>query len=245
MDPSGRLPSELVVPPVAVPTPGPGGRNDEATRSPVDIDALSRDLLRRPTTSIVRNFYSDSPPADTQDPTGGPAARLDALVCHLRARRSAPLVLVGEAAGWRGARRTGVAFTSPYLSDGTGMREASAGVVQAALLGHGLDRDALLWNAFPWHPHPPGTEHANRAPGAGEVLAALPLLRQVVEGRRVVAVGRRAAAAAGRCLDEPVPGHADARPGAHAVAVRHPSHGGAAEFRSGLTAALVLFGPLG
>ena len=49
-----------------------------------------------------------------------------------------------------------------------------------------------------------------------EIEAGLPFARELARGRRVVAVGRCAEAALG------------------ATYVRHPSHGGAAEFRAGL-----------
>jgi uracil-DNA glycosylase len=71
----------------------------------------------------------------------------------------------------------------------------------------------LLWNVVPTHL---GTESSNRPPTAAEVAAGLPFARALAEGRRIVAVGRIAAAALG------------------AEYVRHPSHGGLAEFREGL-----------
>ena len=77
----------------------------------------------------------------------------------------------------------------------------------------GLEDDVLLWNVVPTHP---GTATSNRPPTRSEIEAARPFLAELVRGRRVVAVGRVAAAA----LDAPY--------------VRHPSHGGAAAFADGL-----------
>jgi uracil-DNA glycosylase len=65
-------------------------------------------------------------------------------------------------------------------------------------------------------PTHPGTASSNRAPTRAEVAAAEPFLVELVRERRVVAVGRLAAAATG------------------APYVRHPSHGGAAAFEAGL-----------
>ena len=49
------------------------------------------------------NFYRDG---------RGAAARRERLRGYLESRREAPLLLVGEAAGYRGARVSGIPFTS-------------------------------------------------------------------------------------------------------------------------------------
>src|SRR5438105_8645957 len=133
------------------------------------------------------------------------------LAAYLDSRAHAALVLVGEAAGYRGARISGIPFTSERQLTGDGPAEATATVVQRTLAEVGLE--ALCWNVVPTHP---GTPSSNRRPTRAEVAAARPFLEQIASGRRVLAVGRLAAAATG------------------APYVRHPSHGGAAEFRAGL-----------
>jgi uracil-DNA glycosylase len=149
---------------------------------------------------------------------GGEAAELRRLrlLQYLRARRSAPILLVGEAAGYRGARVSGLPFTSEAQLTGSGPGEATATVVHRVLGELGLERGVLLWNVVPTHPHRPGEPASNRRPTRAEVEASLPFLHELARGRRLVAVGRLAAAV----LDAPY--------------VRHPSHGGAREFRSGL-----------
>jgi uracil-DNA glycosylase len=122
-------------------------------------------------------------------------------------------VLVGEAAGYRGARISGIPFTSERQLTGAGPAEASATIVHRVLRGLGLEDDVLLWNVVPTHP---GTATSNRAPTRGEIEAARPLLETIVAGRTVLAVGRVAA----RALDAPY--------------VRHPSRGGARAFATGL-----------
>ena len=52
--------------------------------------------------------------------------RRDRLRTYLAAHASAEIVLVGEAAGYRGARISGVPFTSERQLTGTGPAEASA-----------------------------------------------------------------------------------------------------------------------
>ena len=144
------------------------------------------------------------------------AVRRQRLADYLDARLQAPILLVGEAAGYRGARVSGVPFTSERQLTGRGPAEASATIVHRILAELGLETCVLLWNVVPTHPHRLGDPQSNRRPTRAEIEASLPFLEPVGNGRRVVAVGRLAAAV----LDAPY--------------VRHPSHGGAREFRSSL-----------
>jgi uracil-DNA glycosylase family 4 len=151
------------------------------------------------------------------------ASRLlrERLRSYLDARRSAEFVLVGEAPGYRGARVSGIPFTSERQLTGAGPAEATATIVHRVLAALGVEDDVLLWNVVPTHP---GTEASNRRPTRTEIERATPFLREIVAGRRAIAVGRLAAAA----LDAPY--------------VRHPSHGGAAEFERGLRRAFATIG---
>ena len=135
------------------------------------------------------------------------------LDTYLRSRRHARFVLVGEAAGYRGARVSGIPFTSERQLTGSGPAEATATIVHRVLAELGVDEDVLLWNVVPTHP---GTESSNRTPTRAEIDAARPFLDHVAGGRRILPVGRVAERALG------------------VRGVRHPSHGGAAAFRSGL-----------
>jgi uracil-DNA glycosylase len=135
------------------------------------------------------------------------------LVEYLESRSGAPYVLVGEAAGYRGARVSGLPFTSERQVCGAGPAEATATIVHRTLAELGLDAEVLLWNVVPTHP---GTERTNRRPTRAEVREAMPFLEQIARDRTPIAVGRLAE----RVLGAPY--------------VRHPSHGGAAAFRRGL-----------
>jgi uracil-DNA glycosylase family 4 len=141
------------------------------------------------------------------------ALRRERLAGYLESRRSARFVLVGEAAGYRGARVSGLPFTSERQLTGSGPAEASATIVHRTLEELGLEEDVLLWNVVPTHP---GTATSNRAPTRAEVDASLPFLHELARGRRVVAVGRLAAAVTGLPY------------------TRHPSHGGAVAFAAGV-----------
>ena len=139
------------------------------------------------------------------------------LAAYLHDRRGAPILLVGEAAGYRGARISGLPFTSERQLTGTGPAEATATIVHRVLDELGIADDVLLWNLVPTHP---GTERSNRPPTCREIDDSAPFFAELASGRRLIAVGRLAP---GR-LGGPY--------------VRHPSHGGAAAFRAGLITAL-------
>jgi uracil-DNA glycosylase len=143
--------------------------------------------------------------------------RRERLEAYLDSRCGALLLLVGEAAGYRGARISGLPFTSERQLTGTGPAEATATIVHRVLADLGIEEAVLLWNVVPTHP---GTATTNRRPSRAEVEAALPFLKELARGRRTIAVGRLAHSA----LGDPY--------------VRHPSHGGSEAFRLGLAGVL-------
>jgi Uracil DNA glycosylase superfamily len=143
------------------------------------------------------------------------------LESYLERRVAATVVLVGEAAGYRGARVSGIPFTSERQLTGSGPAEATATIVHRVLAKLGVEDEVLLWNVVPTHP---GSETSNRRPTRAEVAAAGPFLDELTRGRVAIAVGRLAAAT----LEAPY--------------VRHPSHGGAAAFEQGLQLAFATIG---
>jgi hypothetical protein len=193
--------------------------------------------------AFVERLAAVPAPADAVNPYAGdgPAAlRRDNLALYLArlAVRRPGVLLVGEAPGYRGCAVTGVPFTSraillaepsPFGLFGAAAgfridekscaaREATATIVWTTLTT--LGELPLLWNACPFHPHPPGRPAANRAPTAAEVAAGEWAVRELLAlfgVGRVIAVGNRARVALGRW-------------GVPAAAVRHPSHGGKAPF---------------
>jgi uracil-DNA glycosylase len=150
------------------------------------------------------NFYREG---------GRAEIRRSRLLTYLRERETAPLLLVGEAPGYRGARVSGIPFTSERQLTGAGPAEASATIVHQVLAELGFEESVLLWNVVPTHP---GTPTSNRPPKAAEVAAGLPFALELARDRRVLAVGRVAEAVL------------------RAPYVRHPSHGGATAFAEGL-----------
>jgi uracil-DNA glycosylase len=153
------------------------------------------------------NFYRDGARAEV---------RRARLVDYLVARERAPILLVGEAAGYRGARVSGIPFTSERQLSGSGPAEASATIVRRVLQELGLEESVLCWNLVPTHPHIPGQPESNRPPTRTEIAAGRGFLDALAAKRRVVALGRLAERELGTSY------------------VRHPAHGGAAAFRAGL-----------
>ncbi len=125
------------------------------------------ETLAAATFGAAFNFYRDGAGADVR------RARLRA---YLESRADASLLLVGEAPGYRGARVSGVPFTSERQLTGSGPAEATATIVHRVLADLGLEEEALLW---------------------AEIEAGRPFLTALAHGRRVVAVGRVAGAALG------------------------------------------------
>jgi len=143
------------------------------------------------------------------------------LLSYLQAHADAVVVLVGEAAGYRGARVSGIPFTSERQLTGSGPAEATASIVHRVLARLGVEDEVLLWNVVPTHP---GSESSNRRPTRAEVEASAPFLDELIRGRVAIAVGRLAAAA----LEAPY--------------VHHPSYGGAAAFEEGLRRSFATIG---
>jgi uracil-DNA glycosylase len=160
--------------------------------------------LARTTVGATFNQYEASP------------QRRARLRDYLDARAPARWLLVGEAAGHRGARVSGLPFTSERQLSGGGPGEATATIVHRVLAELGAESEVLLWNLVPTHPHAPGNPASNRRPTRGEIEAAHPFLQRLARGRLVIPIGRLAQAELG---------------GAY---IRHPSHGGASDFRAAL-----------
>ncbi len=185
---------ELILHPVTAPIPA--------------VDSLIADLAVA-AIGTTCNMFHDSVP--------GAGERREWLRRYLTDRWDAPIVLVGEAAGYAGARLSGIAFTSVYQLGVGEQRELSASIVHRALAKLDAERTVLLWNTVPTHPHLPGQPRTNRTPTPAEVKAGAQFLGQITSGRLVVGVGRIAARQTG------------------ARYLRHPSHGGARAFAEGLS----------
>lgn len=204
------------------------------------IAALIADLAAATTPADATNQYAaDGPPGNAVR-----RANLQ-LALELALQRGPDLLLVGEAPGYNGARRTGVPFTSERLllagvgplgqfgaeqgfviatDDGRISSEQTATIAYRELGALGLF--AVGWNAYPFHPHRLGVPASNRPLRAAEIQAGLDFLRRargLFPALPVAAMGNSAARAL-TLLNIP-----------H-VKLRHPAQGGAAQFAQGLRA---------
>lgn len=149
------------------------------------------------------------------------------------------VLLVGEAPGYQGTRRTGVPFASefmlaggmpeaPFFTRHTGFRRAFQDShvhrePTSTIMWRTISRCEslpLLWAAFSHHPHEPGSPLTNRAPTRREVVEMLPMLERFItlfDINQILAVGNTAKAT----LD---------MLGINAQKLRHPSRGGATIF---------------
>lgn len=183
------------------------------------------------------NPWVDPCPGDTD--LNGPEARLERLARHLDC--DPEFLVIGEASGHLGMRRSAVAFTSerlllegsipripPPLGRLTDRRlpysEPSATIVWKTLKSLRISEKTVLWNALPMHPYKPGNVDSNRTPTAAEIDLGRPALEMLIAAfpdANLVAVGKKAE---GLML---AMGH---KPTA---IVRHPANGGATKFRRG------------
>ena len=201
------------------------------------VDMFIR-LLRKPAPDGVFHPWRDVD--EELDQPRAAKIRSDNLALYLRAHENARAILVGEAAGWAGCRFTGIPFTGENLFEGsdqlewtnglalkrssskeTPYKERSATVVWGEIAG---DRNIVLWNAVPWHPHRPAEPLTNRKPTRTEQEAGKAVLMQYLQlfdQAEPIAIGR-------------VSQEVLARLGIEAGYIRHPSMGGHNKFREGV-----------
>ncbi len=206
------------------------------------FDQLLNDLAQALVAADVTNQYADNGVA------GNAVRRANLRRALEQAQARQPhLLLVGEAPGYLGARRTGIPFTSERIMlsgiDPPGLFGAARGFVLATDDGRisaeqtativwreiaRLDVVAVGWNAFPFHPHRGDTPQSNRTPRAAEVVLGLPFLARVCTLFPAVLV-----VAMGNTADQAL-----TRLGVAHHKVRHPAQGGARQFAAGLRAVI-------
>jgi uracil-DNA glycosylase len=196
------------------------------------VDSLLADLAR----ACIGSTFNQYREHGSDDVVGAAAIRLANLRRYLAERSDADVVAVGEAAGYQGARWSGIAFTSErdLLAWGTAYRptcsarrwsEPSGTIVHRVLDKLGAERRVVLWNTVPTHPHLSGNLLSNRRPHSDEIAAGAQLAERLIEilrPRLLVAVGRVAEGVFPR-----------------ACYVRHPANAGGAQFAAGMRSLLV------
>ncbi len=149
-----------------------------------------------------------------------------------------PVLVVGEAPGYKGCRLTGIPFSSsdfvldpphdfwqklaPRLSITETSKENTASIVWRFLATQQVL--PLFWNAFPFHPYRPYRPRTNRSPNRRELVVGqnyLTELAGIFPISTVVGLGKRGYEQVKHCLPE-----------YEVTYVRHPSFGGKNQFIS-------------
>jgi uracil-DNA glycosylase len=151
---------------------------------------------------------------------------------------SPKIILVGEAPGYQGTRRTGVPFGSEFavtggltevsffndtntfrrVYDDRVYKEPTSTIMWRTISKY--DTLPILWAAYPLHPHKPGNVESNRTPTRSEVASTRAHLLKLLELTNIettLALGNIAKAT----LDEL---------GIASQKIRHPAHGGGPTF---------------
>lgn len=146
-------------------------------------------------------------------------------------------ILVGEAPGYRGCRKTGIAFTDE-ITIKKAQEIYGVKFLQATVLGDSKEASAtfvwdvleklknppLMWNIIPFHPHELGKPYTNRTPNKRDYNISRQIIRYFfmnTEFKRYFAIGRQAEKKL-KVL------------GINPIYIRHPSHGGSNKFKEAM-----------
>lgn len=196
------------------------------------------DALAKLSFENVFNPYADT--CEVYDLADAAAVRHRNLRTYLDASKALGIdtLWMGRDIGYRGGRRTGLAFTDEYrlvelakiypgcaagrATKGPAVAERSATEIWAVL--RVLERPPLLWNVFPLHPHERAKPFTNRKFSAKELAMVNDINASLISWlgiKRIVGIGQDAVSYGSRFGVEVCP-------------IRHPSYGGTSEFREGM-----------
>jgi len=211
------------------------------------IDPFKPLICRTDLTAPVYNPWTMT----RSDGLSFPEARWERLRAHFDVVPK--FLLVGEAPGYQGCAVTGVPFTSErQICSGEIPRieatarlttrrlpysEPSATIMWGILKELEIAERTVMWNAFPWHPHKLDAPMTNRTPTNWECAHyGKPILTGILNACltvnpecKIIAVGRYAEAYVAAATVTSIQGGGLA---ARIERVRHPSMGGAQEFRA-------------
>ena len=189
--------------------------------------------------SLENTFNPYSNRCNVHDMDDAPSLRLQTLqsMLDVAIRRDIDSIWIGRDFGYRGGRRTGLAFTDDAHihehakrweltiqrpTKGEVIAERTAAVIWS-VLSH-IKASVFLWNVFPLHPHKPDNPFSNRSHNALERKIGEEFLSQLIrllKPGRLIAIGNDAARTAHRLSYQ----H-------KVIQVRHPSYGGQTQFFS-------------
>lgn len=199
-------------------------------------------LFDTPSTHEAFNPYRDRHPE--LDRPDAPAIRRANLRAYFDALQQPRLFMMAEAPGPWGCRFTGVPITSedqmldpdfPLSGDRTSTADAPHTEYSGSIFWRVMTPafpHFFIWNSVPLHPHDEGEPLTIRTPRRTEVRAWQDLtqgLLDALQPDRIVAIGRKAERAFTELNADP-------------TYVRHPSHGGAKKFATGMNTILTEMG---
>ena len=168
------------------------------------------------------------------------AANLNLYLMTLKQHSNRPMLLVGEALGFKGGRLTGIPFSCgdvftrfnhPLLAElksklilSSRESENTATMVWEYLTEK--QQTPLFWNAFPFHPYHYRRPKTNRAPTVKEIQQGSIYLKQLADIFQppvIAGIGRKGQLAAHKAFPDQV-----------IQRIRHPSFGGKREFIEGM-----------
>ena len=175
------------------------------------------------------------------------AANLYHYLMAVQRLNSQPVLLVGEALGFKGGRLTGIPFSCgdvfsrfnhPLLNElqsklilSTRESENTATMVWEYLSEK--QQTPLFWNAFPFHPYQVRRPITNRAPTTKEIEQGSRYLKQladIFQPPLIAGIGRNGQLAAQKAF-----------PNQSIQRIRHPSFGGKREFIAGMNGLFQLY----
>ncbi|MBD3349927.1 MAG: hypothetical protein GF364_00395 [Candidatus Lokiarchaeota archaeon] len=191
------------------------------------LERFVNKLRNRDSNSLVYNFYKDK----------GKIDNLNAYL-HFMKKQRPTILLVGEAPGYKGCRKTGIPFTSgnilalhrlyqpirTKLTYNKKDKEMTATIVYS-VIDERIFKRCVFWNSFPFHPHEKDKHKTNRPPTSDEIKEGrsyLNLLDNIFQFEIYAGIGKSGI----KCLD--MVGCENS------FYIRHPSHGGKREFTKGL-----------
>ena len=181
------------------------------------------------------NPYSDT--CQFHDCVGAPNYRARVLLHVLEKAISKEIdsIWIGRDLGYRGGRRTGLAFTddvnfhahnarwgvfSNQPTKGALIKERTATIIWRVLSN--IEGNIFLWNVFPLHPHKFDNPLSNRSHNKIERNTGVEFLEeliQLLQPQRLIAIGEDAAHATKEFENQ-----------LKVFQVRHPSYGGQTQF---------------
>ncbi len=183
------------------------------------------------------NPYSDQCDAHDFDSAADCRSQLLQEMLEVAIEQPVNSIWIGRDLGYRGGRRTGLAFTDDVhiqvhakrwqlsssinrFTKGKAVTERTATVIWDMLSL--IQESVFLWNVFPLHPHETDNPFSNRSHNAGERRVGEELLSELItmlEPQRLIAVGNNATRTVYHLCGE----H-------EVIPVRHPSYGGQSTF---------------